>query len=66
MVVKKVEQSEFRVGGKLIWHVENTGAGTQATVNFPNTPSQRNSLISEGVRKVVSEYGEVLRKLSDK
>lgn len=66
MVVRKVEQFEFRVGGKVVWSLANTATGIQGSFSVSNSPTLQHPMISEGVRRVVGEYGEVLRKLSDK
>ena len=62
---RKIEQFEFRVGGKVVWKVESRISHTQATANQPTVFEERNLLVAEGVRRAVGEYGEVMRKLAN-
>jgi len=65
MQVKKIEQFEIRVGGQIVWKLENRTSPAQATLTVPANSEERNPLIAEGVRRAVGEYGEVMRKLSN-
>ncbi len=65
MLVKKIEQFELRVGGQIVWTLENRTGPAQATVTMPADSEKRNPLIAEGVRRAVGEYVEVMRKLSN-
>lgn len=64
MVVRSIEGFEFRVGGQIVWKVENLASPSQGTVTIHAAPQDTNPLISEGVRRVVAEYGEAIRRLS--
>lgn len=52
----------IRMDGQNILTFENCSGEKPATINVP---SSTETLVTEGVRKVVSEYGEALRKLSN-
>lgn len=63
-----MEKLRIRMDGLNLLTIENCGAEEVATINVPTSPApdgEEVSKVSEGVRRVLSEYRETLRKLSN-
>jgi len=64
MTMQDFRQLEITVAGEVVYRIENATISDQETLTFDGS-QEALSPIGEAVRKVVGEYGEVLRRLSD-